>query len=156
MITDTELITAQAGAMPAQTQPTSLNSPIRPTSVKAKDTDRSSGWWPEKMKIALLMETLWPADSSPNFSDCISLHVQWMTENKDTSTNCHSWCPRRSSDFLFWALSWRSKGTTGTAFFSYRHSPHRNSPCYSIFLRFPFLYSHNKLTRNLVPPYLRL
>lgn len=102
-------ITAQAGAMPAQTQPTTLNSPIWPTSVTAKDTDRS-GWWSAKMKTALPMETPRPADSSPSFNDHIPLHVQWMTENKDISTNCHLWCPRKSSDFLFWELNWRSKG----------------------------------------------
>lgn len=80
-------ITAQAGATPAQTQPASLNSPIWPTGVKAKDTDRSSGRWPAKMKTALPMETPWPADSSPNFNDYIPLDVQWMTKNKDISTN---------------------------------------------------------------------
>lgn len=33
------------------------------------------------------METPWPADSSPNFNDYIPLDVQWMTKNKDISTN---------------------------------------------------------------------
>lgn len=38
------------------------------------------------MKTALLTETPWPANSSPNFSDYIPPDVQWMTENKDIST----------------------------------------------------------------------
>lgn len=146
-------ITAQAGATPAQTQPVSLNSPIWPTGVKAKDTDRSSGWWPAKMKTALPMETPWPADSSPNFNDYIPLDVQWMTKNKDISTN-HG---VQGGLQVFWFFfSWRSKGTMRTGFLWYRHSHHRISPCYSIFLRFSCLYTHNKLTRNFVPPYLRI
>lgn len=31
------------------------------------------------------------------------------------STNCRSWCLRRTEDVLFWALSWRIKGITKAA-----------------------------------------
>lgn len=119
-------LAAKAGAMPAKTQPTSLNSPIQRTSVKAQT--QMSRRQSAKMRRALLMETRLASLMAIAIAMTTFLSMfNKCTVNKAISTNC-CYGAQGGQDVLFWALSWRIKGTMRTAFLWYWHPHHKKTP----------------------------